>query len=43
MTFKKGKNRSYVVTWESDDEEEESSSNKAFASIAINKKPSLFG
>jgi hypothetical protein len=23
MTFKKGKNGAYVVTWESDDEEEE--------------------
>jgi hypothetical protein len=42
MTFKKGKNGAYVVTWESDEEEEESS-NKAFAFIAINKKPSLFG
>jgi hypothetical protein len=43
MTFKKGKNGAYVITWESDDEEEEEeSSNKAFASIAINKKPSLF-
>jgi hypothetical protein len=44
MTFKKGKNGAYVVTCESDEEEEEeSSSNKAFVSIAINKKPSLFG
>jgi hypothetical protein len=43
MTFKKGKNEAYVVTWKSDDEEEVSSSNKAFASIAINKNPSLFG
>jgi hypothetical protein len=42
ITFKKGKNEAYVVTWESEEEEEESS-NKAFASIAINKKPSLFG
>jgi hypothetical protein len=39
MTFKKGKNGAYVVTWESDEEEEEEeSSNKAFASIAINKE-----
>jgi hypothetical protein len=43
MTFKKGKNGAYVVTWKSEEEEEESSSNKDFASIAINKKPSLFG
>ena len=43
MTLKKGKDGAFVVTWESDnEEEEEESSNKALASIAINKKPSLF-
>jgi hypothetical protein len=33
-----------MVTWESDneDDDEEESSNKAFASIALSKKPSLF-
>ena len=46
MTFKKGKDGAFLVTWESDDEddddEQDKKSNKAFASIAINKKPSLF-
>jgi hypothetical protein len=43
MTLKKGKNGAFVVTWESDnDDEDEDTSNRAMASIAINKKSSLF-
>jgi hypothetical protein len=44
MTFKKGKDGAYVVTWDSDDEDddEQETSNKALASIAINKRSSLF-
>ena len=50
MTFKKKKGHSYCVTWDSDDsssdddsdDEKKITKKKALASIAINKKPSLF-
>jgi hypothetical protein len=50
MTFKKKKSGSYVVTWDSDasssddddDSDNDKSTKKALASIAINKKHSLF-
>ena len=50
MTFKKKKGVSYVVTWDSDvsssddddSDDDKTTNKKAFASIAINEKPSLF-
>ncbi|XP_066384661.1 uncharacterized protein [Miscanthus floridulus] len=49
ITFKKKKDGSYVVTWDSDastnddsSDDDKASKEKALASIAINNKPSLF-
>jgi hypothetical protein len=44
MTFKKGKDGAYMVTWDSDDEDddEKDTSNEVLTSIAITKRPSLF-
>ena len=50
MTFKKKKDGSYVVTWDSDasssddddSDEDKTTKKKALATIAINEKPSLF-
>jgi hypothetical protein len=50
MSFKKKKDGSYVVTWDSDasssddddSDDDKTTKKKALASIAINEKPSLF-
>ena len=46
MTFKKGNDGAYVVTWVSDEESEDEDNcqrkNKAMISMGFSKKPSIF-